>query len=190
MFSGIQTSLSLETTLYQIKQAGQLLPVTEIIRLWSENADFRAFYNDLLAASPFPAYFWELPPVTLDTLELPFEFVLVNSTTLARVQANSRPFHNWFTDEPVVVFPNIGGDATLVVPTPKVSKNTYTHLAQFVRHAPEEQIDRFWQEVGRTYHKNLSNQKLWLSTSGLGVYWLHIRLDSRPKYYTHEAYRQ
>ena len=25
--------------------------------------------------------------------------------------------------------------------------------------------------------------KVWLSTSGLGVYWLHVRLDSRPKYY-------
>ena len=26
-------------------------------------------------------------------------------------------------------------------------------------------------------------KKVWMSTSGLGVYWLHVRLDSRPKYY-------
>ena len=27
------------------------------------------------------------------------------------------------------------------------------------------------------------DQKLWVSTSGLGVFWLHLRLDSYPKYY-------
>ncbi|MDF9799652.1 hypothetical protein OKW21_004915 [Catalinimonas alkaloidigena] len=29
-----------------------------------------------------------------------------------------------------------------------------------------------------------------MSTSGLGVYWLHIRLDSRPKYYQFDPYRK
>jgi hypothetical protein len=31
---------------------------------------------------------------------------------------------------------------------------------------------------------------LWISTSGLGVYWLHVRLDARPKYYTYAPFRQ
>jgi len=30
----------------------------------------------------------------------------------------------------------------------------------------------------------------WVSTSGLGVAWLHVRVDSKPKYYSHEAYRE
>ena len=30
---------------------------------------------------------------------------------------------------------------------------------------------------------------LWVSTSGLGVYWLHVRLDSYPKYYQHAPYK-
>lgn len=30
---------------------------------------------------------------------------------------------------------------------------------------------------------------IWLSTSGLGVYWLHVRLDTRPKYYNHDEYK-
>jgi len=28
-----------------------------------------------------------------------------------------------------------------------------------------------------------------LSTAGMGVYWLHVRLDTRPKYYQHTPYR-
>ena len=28
----------------------------------------------------------------------------------------------------------------------------------------------------------------WVSTAGGGVAWLHVRLDSAPKYYTHRPY--
>lgn len=129
--------------------------------------------------------------MTASGTEVPFEFVLVNSNTLARVQADDRPFRSHFNETDLVaVFSNIGGDATLVVPTPIASKSVYPHLAQFVRNAPEEQLDQFWQSVGRTYQQKLTEQRLWLSTSGLGVYWLHVRLDSRPKYYTHAPYRR
>lgn len=29
----------------------------------------------------------------------------------------------------------------------------------------------------------------WLSTAGMGVSWLHVRLDERPKYYRFQEYR-
>ena len=35
----------------------------------------------------------------------------------------------------------------------------------------------------------LSDQPLWVSTCGLGVYWLHVRLDSFPKYYRYAPYQ-
>jgi hypothetical protein len=28
----------------------------------------------------------------------------------------------------------------------------------------------------------------WLSTSGLGISYLHVRIDKRPKYYSHQEY--
>jgi hypothetical protein len=31
---------------------------------------------------------------------------------------------------------------------------------------------------------------VWLSTSGLGIYWLHFRLDTVPKYYTYAPYKR
>lgn len=191
MFTERSSILSSTTTHYHIEHEGKVLSVAEVIRYWIDDADFRSFYNRLLATSPFPAYFWELPPMTAAGTGVPFEFVLVNSHSLARVQADDRPFRSHFGGpDPVAVFSNIGGDATLVVPTPMASKNIYPHLAQFVRSAPEEQLDQFWQTVGRTYQQKLTGHKLWLSTSGLGVYWLHIRLDSRPKYYTYAPYRR
>ena len=37
--------------------------------------------------------------------------------------------------------------------------------------------------------RRLSRQPLWLSSAGLGIYWLHLRLDSRPKNYSFQPYR-
>ena len=40
-----------------------------------------------------------------------------------------------------------------------------------------------------TYVYLLFSLSLVLPPQGLGVYWLHVRLDDRPKYYTHVPYR-
>ncbi|MEL7448175.1 MAG: hypothetical protein AAFN78_03145, partial [Pseudomonadota bacterium] len=63
------------------------------------------------------------------------------------------------------------------------------HLADFLRTADASQVHAFWQAVGEAVAEKIGDETLWLSTSGLGVYWLHARLDRRPKYYTHTPYR-
>ena len=55
--------------------------------------------------------------------------------------------------------------------------------------APGQQICRLWHSVGQAVCGALSDQPIWISTSGLGVAWLHIRLDSSPKYYQHQPYK-
>ena len=35
---------------------------------------------------------------------------------------------------------------------------------------------------------NANGATRWLSTSGLAVHYLHVRIDKRPKYYNHQEY--
>jgi hypothetical protein len=63
-------------------------------------------------------------------------------------------------------------------------------LAAFVRHAPQRQRQALWQTVGEAMARRIGHQPVWLSTAGAGVAWLHVRLDNRPKYYSHGPYRQ
>ena len=38
--------------------------------------------------------------------------------------------------------------------------------------------------------QTVNDKPTWLSTAGMGVAWLHVRLDQRPKYYAHRPYRE
>ena len=76
----------------------------------------------------------------------------------------------------------------MVAPTPGNEDDavTYSHLAAFVRTAPVAQIDELWKLVAMEYVKSInSDHAVWLSTDGTGVPWLHVRLDSIPKYYSY-----
>lgn len=177
----------------KISQQDSFLSFAEIIELWKNSKDFRQFYISLIADLPFAAIFWESPPITIDTLDKDYEFVAVDSSQLAAVAQNQHAFSDYFarakTGETVISFENLGGDALLVVPCPVSSANAYMHLCAFVRQAPNDQCHQLLQRLAQEIDKRLTNKPLWINTSGLGIYWLHIRLDSRPKYYTFLPYK-
>ena len=179
---------------YQLLFDDKPLTWSDVVSRWQNDRTFLCFFESILADAPFPAYFWETPPITSTTLNRDFEFVLVDSEQLAGVAADQRAFANHFasaqTGASVVQFSNISGDATLVVPCPCGPLSAYAQISTFARGAPDEQQHQLWTLVGATLKRRLGKQPVWLSTSGLGVYWLHIRLDSAPKYYTHEPYRK
>ncbi len=172
---------------------GEPVSYAEAIDRWQVDGDFRDFFIGLLAEAPYDAYLWETPPITRMTSTRPFEFVFVESLDLARLSPDPAAFAQHFEaadiEIGVVSFWNLGGDARLVAPSPRDSLTTYPHLAAFARAAPASQQHAFWSTVGTNVADSLSDRPLWLSTNGLGVAWLHVRLDTRPKYYTFQPYR-
>ncbi len=166
--------------------------VEDVLLGWREDLSFRSQFNDILARAPYAAFRWETPPVTAGTLTRPFEFVMLDSPGLAR-RPDPEAFAEHFGSVPgvsVVVFPNLGGDAVMVVPCPIAMPSAYGHLAAFVREAPVQQRHTFWQSVGQAMAQRVGLKPVWLSTAGAGVSWLHVRLDDRPKYYGFGPYRQ
>jgi hypothetical protein len=167
------------------------MTVGAVIEALQADRGFRSFFTGWLSELPFQAYCWETPPLVNDILERPFECAVTESPALSRVQADIRAFAAQFESAPpgaaALSFRNLGGDARLVVPCPCESRE-YAHLAAFCRTAPSAQADAFWTQVGEQVRRRLDDQPFWLSTAGLGVYWLHVRLDQRPKYYRHAPY--
>jgi hypothetical protein len=169
---------------------GKAVSYAEVVEQWRSGDAFRTFFTALLADPPLQAYFWETPPVSWATAARAFEFVLVDSPGLADVTPEPAAFAAHFTQgQAVATFASLGGDALLVAPAPRGPAGAYAHLAAFARQAPMAQQHALWQAVGDAAARRLSTEPLWLSTSGLGVAWLHVRLDQRPKYYTYAPYR-
>lgn len=163
----------------------------EVLVAWQDDADFRTLFNTLLADAPYSAFRWETPAVTVQTASQPFEFMILDSPGLAR-RPDPEAFAEHFTGHSsgVVAFPNLGGDAVMVVPRLIAEPSAYGHLAAFVRFAPEDQRQSLWQAVGRAMTRRVGAKPVWLSTAGAGVSWLHVRLDDKPKYYGFEPYRR
>jgi len=186
---------------YTLKRYGEPVSYGEVLSWLKSSSPFRHQFIKVLQAVEFSAYLFECPAVSRKVInEVNFEFVVTDSPSLARQQADEMPFKSHFNEctNDVTSFISLGGDARLVVPCPalKINKNSYTHLGQFVRYAPTAQVEKFWESVSTTLLQRLfdssdalDGKDLWLSTNGNGVSWLHIRLDSFPKYYAYSPFK-
>jgi hypothetical protein len=181
--------LDSRTRRYWVCRDGGRVAYGQVLEAWSEDIELCAWFAGVLADAPFGAFRWETPAITRGGIDREFEFVLIHSPGLDR-----RPEPHVFDEqigkceEPAMAFKNLGGDATLIVPRQIAEPGAYVHLAGFVRQAPREQVQYLFQLVGRTVLSQLGTSPLWVSTAGMGVSWLHVRIDSRPKYYRYGPY--
>jgi len=169
----------------------RILSWGEVLALWTDEPAFCDSFTSLLAGAPWDAFRWETPPLLEPDLDEPFEFVLIDSPELCR-RPDPTPFAEHFRrsdQRPVAHFANLGGDARLVAPCPITEDEVYTHLARFVRGAPQAQQRALWHQVGLAMARRTSDVPVWLNTAGSGVAWLHVRLDDHPKYYAHTPYK-
>ncbi|MGE0549337.1 MAG: hypothetical protein AB7R00_19860 [Kofleriaceae bacterium] len=150
----------------------------------------RLALTNTLRASPYAAFAWEMPALSAATSDRDAVFAIIDSPELARVHADPSPFAAQLAQcDRIATFANLGGDATLIVPSPRAAPDA-AHLAAFIRSASVDIIDDLWSAVGRAVMRRRAAKPdpVWISTAGLGVHWLHVRLDDRPKYYRHRAF--
>jgi len=184
-----KTALTEQTHLFRLYRDGRLVSYDTVLKLWQTDSEFVLWFSQQLVQSPFEAFRWETPALTRETRSRDFECVLVYAPSFVTRPTNSAAFAKYFDQEAVTSFPNLGGDGLMIVPCPTVEKDIYGHLASVLRHAPKDQIIALWKEVGARVEASLDDKPKWLNTAGGGVAWLHVRLDSRPKYYHYTPYR-
>jgi len=187
----IQKLDALEGQMVSIYSNGEIVSCGDALSMWISDEVFRVYFMNLLTETPYPAIRWETPPMTIHSMDQPFEFVVINSPELTG-STDRTTFRDLFDQIPaggVGAFPNLGGDAIMVLPGPIDTRSGYGHLLSFLNTAPTSQLHSFWQLVGESAVRRLGHQPLWLNTAGGGVSWLHVRLDDKPKYYVYKPYK-
>lgn len=181
---------------------GKALTFRDVIDLLESNPSFSTFFNDVLKrsgsslGSRFEQFFWECPAVSAHTAgQLPYEHVTIRRDERSVEPASSRFFQDKLNRVPAsalaTCFSNLDGDAKLVVPCPHGRNDTHGNLPDFVRYASAVQQEGFWAKVGQSLNHTLrerGGRPVWLCTDGRSVPWLHVRLDSTPKYYKYHGY--
>ena len=170
--------------------ADEAMSNRQVMDLLVNSSEFRGVFCSALTRCEYAALAFETPALTKESMNSPFEAVLVKSTELERIRPNWRPFEAHITaskDPNVCWFQSLGKDGTLISPIPRDGAD-YAHLMLFMRNAPYSQVDRLWQQVGIETLNRLSSRPVWLSTAGMGVHWLHMRICDSPKYYKFKPY--
>ena len=131
-------------------------------------------------------YFWRTS-VQSNKKDLVYKEEFIEDERLLTAKEDLKPFSEHFNknkDEKYAIsFPNLSGDTMLVVPIPRKSKR-FTNMFYFMNSASEIQKRELWKKVAIEARKFLkNNENIWISTHGLGVNYLHVRICNTPKYY-------
>lgn len=177
---------------FRLEHMMEALTFQDVLNLWQRDAGFTGFFVSLLTSSGLKGYVWETPPVTRETASQPFEFTLTQAGPFhaAPDYSDFRDHLQPFEDrEFVAVFDNLGHDAQLIVPSVMTGKD-FRDLQHFLANASKSHISLLWETVGETMLNKLNDAPIWLSVAGDGVAWLHVRLDTAPKYTRFAPYRR
>lgn len=179
------------TRRYFLTVDGKHLSYLELLEHWEKDNNFLEFFLSLFKQSGFESYVWETLPVCNELLNQQYEFAIIKQQQ-SLSEPDYRTFKDYFDPKApnsgVLAFPNLGNDAVLIVPSPLKEQANYSGLAEFFVHAPAHQQYALFRILAREIRLKLSDQKIWVSVAGGGVSWLHVRIDTSPKYYRYQPY--
>ena len=175
----------------KIQKGKEFLSFREVFEFWQFQPNFIDFYVKSLISLDVKAFHWEHPAVKIDFLDKTYECMILKTNGFEKRSINETAFADYIhANSYSEVFYNLGKNAKLVVPTQKIYSEVYKHIGSFIRLAPKIQIHEQFQKLGKSVLDEVLEGKLiWLNTAGLGVIWLHMRLDTRPKYYKTMRYK-
>jgi hypothetical protein len=176
-----------------LRSAGVSLSFAAVLHALREDRGFSDFFLKALAATPFEAFFWEMPPLVASNIGKPYEHVTIDSPALRGVREDGSAFALRFAEaeagHAVTAFHNLSGGALLVAPRAAGAAGANAHIAAFVRGAPRPQQRELLALTAELALERLSERPTWISTSGTGVHWLHVRIEGAPAYYVHRPYK-
>ncbi|MFK7934089.1 MAG: hypothetical protein AB8G22_11320 [Saprospiraceae bacterium] len=176
---------------FKLKKGDAYLSFSDVFTAWKTDDDFIHLYVAAIKKLNYQAFYWEHPALKSEFLSCDYECILQRSKPLETLKSNETAFKKYIHNALLVEdFRNLGKDARLVVPTKRKEGEIYNHLGRFMRFADADQIVAVFRRVGEIAVDEIKQREtVWLNTAGLGVIWLHIRFDTRPKYYKTSKYR-
>lgn len=152
---------------------------------------------DILRTNLFISYYLEFSPTTYNLMsDIIFEFVLVKTSDFVnKTDIYSFGESNLNTNSNLIYsFYNLSKTSILISPcyNHNYNINIYNNIGTFMRSTNLEQKLLLLTTSFINYFNELlknPDKKLWLSTHGKGIGWLHMRIDNTAKYISWKSYK-
>jgi hypothetical protein len=181
---------------YHFYKNNDKLRYKEGIKLLQTDPKFRTLVTNLLKKSPFKTFIWKLTAINrkedFNRDDKYFKFTIQENKNLDGRVGNSERFNEYLNDPKYDVlssssssamfsfFESLSGNGMLV-PKKLGPDKTYVHFSNFIRLAPNKQVDEFWKIFSTMIIRIIKSPcKLYINTHGLDVPWLHVRFDKVP----------
>lgn len=120
-----------------------------------------------------------------------YKEIFIENDTLNDIKQDYKPFKKYIDESKnkyVTSFYNLSGDTILIIPIPRKNKD-YSTIKNYMDNSSITEQKNFWKKVASEIKKILkNNEKIYVSTHGLGVNYFHLRLDKYPKYYLTKSF--
>lgn len=151
----------------------------DIGNLMRQNLKFKKELISILRNCKFNAYYFQCDKLNFNKM---FTFTLIDAPELVNIQCDYKTFDKQLKNTcKVCVFPNLSKNAILIAPNYKIGKNTgvdYRSVAHYFKTSRIPALMKLVEAIGDNIYEGC-----YLSTSGLGVHYLHVRIENTPKYY-------
>ena len=91
------TKISENSSKYKIYQNDQQITYRQFLELLGNTEDFREFFRNTLASSPFDAFRFETPVINNKKINRDFEFIILNSPHLVNIEPDTTSFRKHWT---------------------------------------------------------------------------------------------
>jgi len=155
-----------------------------------------------------PGLYFESRPFTSNTLDQPYEFIMVSDKSFRGMRQDNKSFREYWINDPekyegatpsTQVVLSLNKSTKMVIPFPKMNNQNqvvrkyYAHMQRFMINADQSETHSWWQTAGQTLDRWIAdhqNQDIYFSTAGRGVHFLHGRIEPKGKYYRTAEYRK
>lgn len=168
----------------------------DFFNLLTTDEHFRDLICDIFKNCKYNNVYWEFPGLNKNNANSKAEFVLINTGQFSK--SDHSAFSEYFpptVQTKVISFKNLSKDCDLITVTPTSNnKNFYNSCSDIMTffkssYVPKELHHQLLINIGTQMSNYLKGtQKKYLSTSGRGVPWLHVRICNTHKYYNHIEY--
>jgi hypothetical protein len=172
---------------YVIKRNGKMLTNEEVIDKMNQTRLIDEV-SYLLAKLKFPGYFMLWSPFTEKTKDKIFIMVIQSTFSFVWQMPDYLKYvehlEQCSINNSIMTFYSKSGTGTFLLSPCPVGNKNYGHIKKFMKNGPFDQICELFDKIQEHVKRyRVNKEDIYVSTHGLDVPWLHVRLEVLPKHY-------